>query len=160
MMNSMLIFALCTVLVQDRPLPVPFPPAEIPTQAQPLADLSGWFVASEPFGPSAILHIEAAENGWTARIIMRPTTDAAGHVWCDIVASAERLERTEDGAKFTTKGVSVDAGPRWFPEPPGFAPSFGLSVYEREAIITDMGSGQALCGPRSELTGIYSRVPD
>lgn len=67
MMNSLLIFALGTVLVQDRPLPVPSPPAEIPTQPQPLADLSGWFVASEPFGPSATLHIEEYFPGTASR---------------------------------------------------------------------------------------------
>ncbi len=159
-MNPLLIFALGSLLVQDRPLPVPFPPETSPTDRRPLSDLSGWFVASGPFGPSAMLHIEAVENGWSARVIMRPTTEASGHTWCDIAAFAERPERPEDSPKFVTRGVSVDAGPRWVPEPPAGSPSFGVSVYEREAVVTDMGSGQALCGPGSELTGLYSRVPD
>lgn len=159
-MIPLLILAVGSIFVQDRPLPIPSPRIENPTQPRQLSDLSGWFVASDPFGPSAVLHIEPAENGWRARVITRPTTDAPGHMWCDIAALAERPERAEDGAKFVTAGVSVDAGPRWRPEPPGAAPSFGVGVYEREAIITDMGAGQTLCGPRSELTGVYSRVPD
>lgn len=159
-MTPLLVLALSSMLGQERPLPVPSPRLENQPQPQPLSDLSGWFVASDPYGASAVLHIEPAGDGWSARVIAHPTTGAVGHTWCDISAAAERPERTEDGAKFITRGVSVDAGPRWTPPPPEASPSFGVSVYEREAIITDMGAGQTLCGPRSELTGVFSRIPD
>ena len=91
-----------------------------------------------------------------ACVITRPTTDAVGQTWCDIVATAQRPDRAENGAKFVTRGASVDAGPRWTPQMPG--PAFGVCVYAREAVITDIGSGQALCGPRSELTGIFAKA--
>jgi hypothetical protein len=154
-------FAIAMTLgaLQERPLPVPSPRFDVAAPA-PLADPSGWFVASDPYGPSAILHIEAVAEGWRAHVITLPTTGRLGHTWCDIVAVAPGAAPSSDGLRFVSQGASVDAGPRWSPQPANAEITFGVAVYAREAVITDMGAGQALCGPGSELTGLYSRMPD
>ena len=155
------LFALTLVLgsVQERPQPVVSPRMDAPRPA-PLADASGWFVASDPYGPSAVLHIEAVADGWRAHVITRPTTGQPGHIWCDIVAVAPRAGPESDGLRFVSRGASVDAGPRWSPPAANAGITFGVAVYAREAVVTDMGAGQSLCGPGSELTGLYSRMPD